>query len=251
MTKKRVLLTGAAGRVGTALRRSWEADDRYELTLTDVREIEGAQSRTAIGELTDPAFAAEVCAGQEAVVALVYVKADRIGEPDAGMSDIAMNMQLFEIAHRAGVGKIVYASSNHATGWNERLSDPPVFSTADQFNPDGWYGAMKGMAEIAGMNLVNVYGRRFISIRIGTFTGSSEPTGLRLCSTLLAPADAAQLFGLAVDYEGEERFLITYGTSENVWEGHTGFLDISVAREVLGYRPQVNVQSHRGRFAAS
>ena len=66
MAKKRVLVTGAAGAVGTALWQSWEADGRYELTLTDVREIEGAQSRTAIGELTDPGFAAEVCAGQEA-----------------------------------------------------------------------------------------------------------------------------------------------------------------------------------------
>ena len=248
MHRARVLVTGAAGRVGRCLWQAWEAEDRYELTLTDVREIEGSSSRCEIGELTDAAFAASLCENQDVVVALVYIPPDNVGEADAGMTDIGMNMQLFELAHRAGVGKIVYASSNHATGWNEHLSDPPVFSTADQFNPDGWYGAMKAMAEIAGKNIVNVYDRRFVAIRIGTFSGESEPNALRTCSTLLAPADAAQLFGLAVDFEGPERFLIVYGTSDNAYDGHVGFLDISGAKEVLGYRPTVNVMSHRERF---
>jgi len=248
MTKKRVLITGAAGRVGNALWESWEADCRYELTLTDVVNIDSTTSRTVIGELTDPAFAASVCANQDVIVALVYINSDNVGETNAGMTDIGMNMQLFELAHRSGVETIVYASSNHATGWNEHVSDPPVFSTADQFNPDSWYGAMKGMAEIAGLNLVNVYNRRFISIRIGSFTTQSQPSNLRLCSTLLAPVDAAQLFGLAVDYEGPQKYLVTYGPSDNVHNGHTGFLDISIAKEVLGYQPQVNVMSFRNRF---
>ena len=248
MMKKRVLITGAAGRVGNALWRSWETESRYELTLTDLVDIEGANSRTEIGELTNPDFAARVCSNQDVVVALVYIKPDNVGEPNAGMTDIAMNMQLFELAHRAGVGTIVYASSNHATGWNEHISNPPVFSTAEQFNPDGWYGAMKGMAEIAGMNFVNVYNRRFISIRIGSFTTQSQPNSLRLCSTLLAPVDAAQLFGLAVDYEGPRKYLVTYGASENIHDGYTGFLDISIAKKELGYKPEVNVMSFRSRF---
>ena len=37
--KKRVLITGAAGSVGSALWKGWEEQDRYELTLTDHREI--------------------------------------------------------------------------------------------------------------------------------------------------------------------------------------------------------------------
>ncbi len=79
------------------------------------------------------------------------------------------------------------------------------------------------MAEIAGRIFAHVYDRRFIGIRIGTFDkGRTEPEHLRECSTLLAPVDAVQLFRLAVDYEGPERFLITYGASENVYGGHTG-----------------------------
>ncbi len=248
LSKKRVLLTGASGRVGSGLWPAWEAEDRYELTLVDQCEIEGARSRVEVGDLRDPEFAARVCADQDVLISLAYLRAPKIGEPDCGMTDIGMQMQLFEIAHRADVGKIVYASSNHTSGWNEKISDPPTFSTVDQINPDGWYGAMKCMAEAAGKYLVNVCGRRFIGIRIGTYNGTTEPRDLRHCSTLLAPIDAVQLFTLAVDYGGPEKFLLTYGASENVHEGHTGFLDLSVAKEILGYKPQVNVMRFRKRF---
>ena len=246
--KKRVLLTGASGKVGSALWPAWEAEDPYELTLVDLNEIEGARSRVEMGDLRDHAFVSRVCANQDILISLAYLRNPKIGEPDCAMTDIGMQMQLFEIAHRADVGKIVYASSNHASGWNENISDPPVFSTVDQINPDGWYGAMKCMAEAAGKYLVNVCGRRFIGIRIGTFRGTTEPEALRHCSTLLAPVDAVQLFTLAIDYEGPEKFLLTYGASENVHEGHAGFLDLSVAREILGYKPEVNVMRHRHKF---
>ena len=46
MADPRVVMTGAAGNVGTTLWRAWEEEDRYELTLTDRQPIEGARSRT-------------------------------------------------------------------------------------------------------------------------------------------------------------------------------------------------------------
>ena len=248
MTKKRVLITGAAGRIGTILWRAWEEEDRYELTLADRTAIEGAKSRVEVGDVCDHAFACRICENQDVVVSLAFVGSGNVGEPGGGTTDIGMQMRLFEIAHRADVGKIVYASSNHASGWNEHIGDPPIFSTVDQINPDGWYGAMKCMAEAAGKYLVNVCHRRFIGIRIGSVNGASEPHRLRHCSTLLAPVDAVQLFGLAVDYEGPEKFLLTYGASDNVHDGHVGFLALTVAKEVLGYRPKVNVMSFRTRF---
>ena len=247
MAKTKVLLTGAGGRIGSALWPAWEADDRYDLTLVDLNPVEGARSRVEVGDLQDHAFTARVCANQDVLVALARLGATNVGELDGGITDIGMQMQLFELAHRADVGKIVYASSNHASGWNEK-SDPPIFSTVDQINPDGWYGAMKCMAEAAGKYLVNVCGRRFIAFRIGTYHGTAEPESLRRCSTLLAPADLVQLLTLAVDYEGPERFVIAYGASENVFEEHVGFLDLSDAKEILGYKPEVNMMSFRHKF---
>ncbi len=247
MSKKRVLITGAAGRIGTILWRGWEEEDRYELTLADRVDIEGAKSRVEVGDLCDHGFVSRICENQEVVVSLAYLPAENVGESAASMTDIGMQMLLFEVAHRADVGKIVYASSNHASGWNEKYGGAPIFSTADQINPDGWYGAMKCMAEAAGKYLVNVGDRRFVGVRIGTVNGESEPNCIRHCSTLLAPVDAVQLFGLAVDYEGSENFLLVYGASDNMHEGREGFLDLSVAKEVLGYKPKINIMSFRDR----
>ena len=57
-----------------------------------------------------------------------------------------------------------------------------------------------------------------------------------------------QLFGLAVDYEGPERFVVTYGTSGNAWGAHCGPLDIGPAVDTLGYKPQDNMMQFRSRF---
>ena len=83
--RPRVLLTGAAGAVGSALRRGWEAADRYELTLTDVRPIEDAQSPSEIGDIRDAEMTRRLCAGQDALVHLSYLGADNAAEDAKSM----------------------------------------------------------------------------------------------------------------------------------------------------------------------
>ncbi len=243
--KKRVLITGAAGTVGSALWQAWQDQNRYTLTLTDHREITAPSARIELGDIADREHVRKLCADQDALVHLAYIP----HAPLADVTDIGVSMQLFEAACEAGVKTIVYASSNSAIGMNEHQFSPPRFSTGDQFRPNSWYGAMKCMAEMAGSYLGNMHDMHFVSIRIGTFTGGYEPSDLRQCTTLLTPRDAVQLFGLAVDYEGPVKFIITYGTSGN-YSGHQlGFLDISSAVEILGYRPQDNlIKGHQYKF---
>ena len=247
-SKPRVLITGAAGKVGTTLWRAWEQDDKYDLTLMDLNPINGARSRVEQGDVRDHVRMRELCAGQDVLVHLAYIRSSDFGDDPDAATDIDVSMELFESARRQGLGKIVYASTNHVSGWNERQS-PTRFSTADQVRPDGWYGAMKGMAEIAGRYLSDACGMRFVALRIGTFHGTFEPSKMRLCSTLLTPRDCVQLFGLAVDYEGPVKFLVTYATSGNHTDHQLGFLDISAAIEVLGYQPQDNAMAeHLHKF---
>ena len=246
--KPRVLLTGAGGAVGTTLWRAWEKEDRFDLTLTDQKSIEDARSNIEIGDICDYDFIQKLVAGKDILVDLVYLPEDNVGERPDSLTDISLHMLLFESAVRAGVRKIVYASSNHASGWNEKQR-PQVKHAPDHIRPDGWYGAMKAMAEVAGRWLVNGHDIHFTSIRIGSFSaGMSEPESLRACSYRLSPRDAAQLFGLAVDYDGPEKFLITYGASDNVHGNHEGLLDLTSAKEVLGYQPRDNIMQHRDRF---
>ena len=247
--KQRVLITGAAGKVGSTLWQAWEKEDKYTLTLVDLKEIEGAKSRIRQGDIRDYTRMRELCENQDVLVHLAFVTQDHFGKVPGEVTDIGASMLLFEAAHEEGARKIVYASTNHVTGWNEQLSSPPRFSTGDQFRPDGWYGAMKGMAEIAARYLVDAYDMRFISIRIGSFSGGYEATSSRACSTLLTPRDCAQLFGLAVDYKGPVKHLITYGTSGNKTDHQLSFLDTSGAIEILGYRPQDNLmKTHLHKF---
>ncbi len=249
--KQRVLITGAAGTVGSVLWRAWERQGDYTLTLTDITPISGANSRVAIADIRDYAGMKQLCRDQDVLVHLAYLRQDSLGKHPGDVSDIGASMTLFEAAREQGVQKIVYASTNHVSGWNERLNSPPRFSTGDQFRPDSWYGAMKGMAEIAGRYLVDAHAMRFISIRIGTFNGTYEPSGIRHCSTLLTPRDCVQLFKLAVDYDGPLKYLITYGRSANSDGYQQSYLDISCAVEVLGYQPQDNlVKTHLHKFLA-
>ena len=243
--KQRVLITGAAGTVGRALWQSWEEQETYSLTLTDIQPIAEAHSPTVQADIRDYAAMQELCRDQDVLVHLGYLRQETVGKVPGEISDIDASMAVFEAAREGGIQKIIYASTNHVTGWNERLNGPARFSTGDQFRPDGWYGAMKGMAEIAGRYLVDRYDMRFISIRIGTFNGTSEPEGIRHCSTLLTPRDCVQLFGRAIDYEGPVKYLITYGRSANADGYQQSYLDISGAVDVLGYQPQDNlVKTH-------
>ena len=247
--KQKVLITGAAGTVGTTLWQTWEEQDNYRLTLTDIQPIEGSSSQVVEADIRDYDAMRELCQDKDVLVHLGYLHQSSPVNKPVEVNDIDVSMNIFDAAREGGIQKIVYASTNHVSGWNERLSSPPRFSTGDQFRPDGWYGAMKGMAEIAGRYLVDAYDMRFISIRIGSFNGTYEPSGLRHCSTLLTPRDCVQLFGLAVDYDGPVKYLITYGRSANSDGVQQSFLDISDAVEVLGYDPQDNlIKTHQHKF---
>ena len=243
--EKHILLTGAAGSIGKTLFEAWEAQERYELTLCDLRFPDSQRSRSTVADVRNYQQMRALCQEQDVLVHLAYVPQKHLGKETGEITDIGASMLLFEAAREAGISKIVLASTNHVTGVNERRV-PARLSTGDQFLPDGWYGAMKGMAEIAGRHLVENCAMRFISIRIGSFTGRDRADSLRTCSTLLTPRDCVQLFTRAVDYEGPEHYLVTYGTSGNYSTHHPGFLDLSAAIDILGYKPQDNALRDSG-----
>ena len=127
--KQRVLITGAAGAVGTALWKAWEEQDTYTLTLMDIDPIADANSDVVQADIRDYTAMQELCRDQDVLVHLAYVRQDSLGKVPGEVSDIGASMTLFEAAREGGVKKIVYASTNHVSGWNERLSSPPRFST--------------------------------------------------------------------------------------------------------------------------
>ncbi|MBI3970448.1 MAG: NAD-dependent epimerase/dehydratase family protein [Chloroflexi bacterium] len=129
--------------------------------------------------------------------------------------------------------KIVFASSNHATGCYEKEGlhtkpDMPV-------RPDSYYGVSKCLGEALGRYYVDAHGMSVICLRIGSF--QPAPRGVRQPATWISYRDTAQLVRRSI--ETDLPFGIFYGISGNT----RAYWDTSNARELLGYQPEDNAEA--------
>ena len=186
-----VLITGASGRVGSALRLGLRARWR-RLRLTDVRPIDApaGNEEVVLADINDRPALDRAMAGVAAVVHLAgNVRISDGPEPMFAASGQGL-FNVFESARAAGVKRIVYASSNHAFGYypvEERVSPalPP--------RPDSLYGVLKVFGEAYLRYYFDRHGIRSVSLRIGTF--APGPMNQRALATWLSPGDLAQLGG--------------------------------------------------------
>ena len=231
---KRVLITGAAGRIGTSLRASWK--DRYRLRLLDQKSIEDAgDAEVFVQDIGDLDALAPAMAGVDAVMHLA-------GEPSPGASwervhqaNIVGTYNVFEAARRAGVPKIVFATTNHVMGMYDRAKEWPVYH--DQLiRPDSLYGVSKAFGEALGRYFVDEYGMSVMCMRIGWFL--PRPHNETALWMWLSPRDAAQLFSKAI--ESERKFGIYYAISNN----SRRHWDTANTIEDLGYRPQDDAEQY-------
>ncbi len=223
---KKILITGAAGDVGSHLRR--ELAGRYALRLSDIRPIRNlAKGEEFIrGDCANLRDMLRVTKGVDAVVHLggfsvegaweVILRANIIGTYNA-----------FEAARQNGVRRIVFATSNHAVGFYER--DDTIDHRVTP-KPDSRYGVSKVFGEALGSLYADKYGMEVVCMRIGNV--NPRPMDKRRLSIWLSPRDLAQLVSIAIDRPGI-RFEIVYGVSGN----RRSWYDNANA-ERLGYRPQ-------------
>jgi uronate dehydrogenase len=228
-----VLLTGAAGRVGTRLRAGLR-DGLTELRLSDREPVApvAPNETDAPADLRDFDAVARAVAGVEAVVHLGAVPDEADFETIAG-PNLHGVFHVFEAARRAGVRRIVFASSNHATGFyptSQRLTG------AEPVRPDGLYGASKAYGEALGHLYADRFGLEVVCVRIGSFT--ERPTQPRHLSTWLSPGDAVRLFSACLTAP-DVGYAVVYGASAN----DRGWWDLGPAR-ALGYEPRDNAEHY-------
>jgi hypothetical protein len=224
-----ILITGAAGRIGTMLRPRLAAPGRV-LRLIDVTPLPeplgpGEEGETA--SVTDLAAMTAVCAGVEAVIHLGGIASESSWER---ILDVNINgtYTVFEAARRAGVPRVVFASSNHAVGFTPR-SDFPVPDFAYPA-PDTYYGASKAAGEAVAALYARRYGLDAICIRI--LSCFERPTGPRMLGSWLSPDDAGRLFEACLTAPSPG-FQVIYGVSANT---RGGWVSLEAAR-ALGYQP--------------
>ncbi|MFA9445003.1 NAD-dependent epimerase/dehydratase family protein [Egicoccus sp. AB-alg6-2] len=230
----RVLITGAAGRIGGYLRAGLPGLG-WHLRLLDVEPIADrhADEETVVGSVLDAGTIRDACDGVDAVVHLAATTG-RSMDWEAASDDIAATRGVLEAARCAGITRVVYASSNHAVGFQPRGERPaPDWSYP---RPDTFYGVAKVASEALGSLYVDRYGMHVVCLRIGTCR--ERPNNVRSLSTWLSPADAARLVGAALTAPSPG-FRVVWGVSANT----RNWWSLDGARE-LGYQPQDDAEAY-------
>jgi uronate dehydrogenase len=235
MIFRRVLLTGASGRIGACLRTGLRGE-LEELRLTDVQAPEPPPTPPetfVAADLADREAVARAVEGVEAVVHLGGV-ADEAAFDELLGPNLVGAFNVFDAARRAGVRRVVYASSNRVTGFypvERRLGGE------DTPRPDGLYGATKAFGEAVARMYSDRFGLEAICVRIGSF--EERPSEPRHLHTWLSPADAVRLFRGCLSAP-DIGFLIVYGASAN----SRSWWEVGEAERRLGYQPRDDAERY-------
>jgi len=231
-----VLITGAAGRIGSAFRARHAGD--YAFRLADVREpAEPAGHEVVLADLTDLDAARRACEGMDTVLHLAADPSPRATFYDTLLPlNIRMTYNLFHAAAEQGCRRLIFASSIHAV--NAYPLDYQVHPT-DPIRPGDLYGVTKVFGEALCAYYADREGLSCLAVRIGAFGPPerlAECGDSRLLSLWVSPDDLSQLLHRCIEAPDDLRFLIVHGVSDNQLKR----LDISNARELLGYAPRDN-----------
>lgn len=235
-----VLLTGAAGGLGT-LMRDLLPPYGYELRLFDLLPVEG-EPDAITADLTDRAALREAVRGVDAIIHLAGISLESTFEKIL-KANIEGTYNLYEAAREEGVARVVFASSNHAVGFTPRPQDAdPLIPVDTPRRPDTFYGLSKSFGEDLAQLYWDKHGLETVSVRIGSCF--PEPTSVRMLSLWMSPADGARLFHAALTAE-DVGHTVVYGSSANtrLW------WDLSTAR-ALGYEPRDDSEPYAGKLIA-
>jgi NAD+ dependent glucose-6-phosphate dehydrogenase len=251
-TKKRVLVTGMNGLIGSAMRRI--LGDKYEWSALNRRDLPGVptvQADIADLEAIRPAF--------EGIDTVVHLAAnldvnsswDQLLEPN-----IVGTYNVFEAARAAGVRRVIFASSG-ATVAGIHKDEPfkalvegrysnvggswPMLTHESTPRPMQLYGVTKVFGEVLARHVVDTSPMSIICLRIGWVGAEDHPHAPAHWANWCSQRDVVQMIDRSIEAPDNLRFDIFFVTSNNKW----GYRDLEHARNVLGYVPQDNAEDHR------
>ena len=235
----RLLLTGAAGGLGRELRPRLRRLAQV-LRVSDVAEMApaGAGEEVMTAALQDAAAVDRIVAGSEAIVHLGGISTEGPFAPILEANIVGV-WHLYEAARRHGVRRVVFASSNHVTGFYRQ---DEVIAPSDPMRPDGHYGISKAFGENVARFYFDRYGIESVCLRIGS--SFPEPRDRRMLATWLSYDDLERIVvaSLTAPVVGCS---IVYGMSDNT----TTWWDNTSAAHI-GYRPRDSSEPFRASLEA-
>lgn len=270
MAPKKVLITGVYGLIASTVYQHLNTQpDRYDLYGLARRFQPSArapkdaalkipQEKLSLADLTDYNAVAQAVEGMDVVVQLA---ADP--RPDASWesllgSNIIGPRNVLEAACRAGVGRVVFASSIMVS-WGYQQEDPYKAIAEGRFDavdasqvqcvthewpqrPTGLYPATKIWGEALARYYADVHTMSVPCLRIGWVNAEDHPRDERGGAIWCSQRDVVQLVQRAIEAPADLRFDIFYGVSNNRWR----WVDIDHPREVLGYIPADSAEDRLG-----
>ncbi|MEO9778667.1 MAG: NAD(P)-dependent oxidoreductase [Sedimentitalea sp.] len=228
---KKLVLTGAAGRLGSYLREPLSKMCE-ELVSTDLVADIGTTypGETYVkADLQDLDAMVDILAGADMVVHFGAIGDEAPFETLLGPNFIGA-YNIWEAAYRNGLRRVVYASSIHAVGMHKKTD---FIGIDAPHKPDTFYGLAKCFAEDLASMYWDRRGLESVCMRILSCAQVSNP---RAVGTWLSYDDLVQLVQRSIDTP-VTGFSIVYGVSNN----DRTPVDNAKARH-LGYRPKDNAE---------
>ena len=234
-----LLITGAAGRLGSELRRGLAPLAR-RLRLSDIAEIHDLQPHedAVICDLADEAAIHNLTQGVDAIVHFGGIPLER-GWDAILNANIRGSYHIYECARKNGVKRVVYASSVHAIGYHELESQIDAHAP---HRPDGLYGLSKCFVEDLGRLYWDKFGIETAALRI--FSSFPEPQDRRMLWSYLSFADCVRLVTAALTAP-RIGFTVSFGISDNTVKP----TDNRLAAH-LGYHPKDSAEAFRASVEA-
>jgi uronate dehydrogenase len=237
---KRILLTGAAGGLGKVLReriKPWAEVVR----LTDVGDMGEARAGEEIVrcDLADKEAVLGLMDGVDVVLHFGGISTEAPFEAimQANILGVA---NLYEAVHKAGVKRVIFASSNHAIGYYKTTESVDASMPT---RPDSLYGVSKCFGESLSRYYFDRFGIETVCIRIGSCF--PEPSNTRMLSTWFSYDDLTEMLRCAL-FTPRVNHTIVMGQSDNP----STWWDNRHARH-LGYQAKDSSSAYKDLFPDS
>jgi uronate dehydrogenase len=266
MNAKKVLITGINGLIGNTL-YSWLLKEpaRYDVYgLARRREhsdriaashvLTVPEEKLVLSDLSDLDQLQRAFSGMETVVHLAAVPKAKQGWSSVLSSNIIGAYHAFEACKRAGVERIVFASSVMvSTGWladepysfikhgeYERIPvNMPLITPASMVHPVDLYACSK----VCGESLARVYsashGLSCICVRIGSVVDKDLPSAPNSSHVWCSKRDVARCIQYCIDAPESVVFDIFYAVSNDRWR----WVDMGHAADILGFKPMDSAEN--------
>jgi len=248
----RIALTGAAGNVGRELLGAFdEAVDLLPFTHSEHDDVD-----SDLLDVTDPGDVTEKLNNVDVVVHLAGASSPDADWETVSESNIQGTKHVLDAAVENGIGRVVFASSNHAVGTYNTVDDDPESMTigyartvdADApTRPDSYYGVSKAACEGLTKFYADVEGLEVVNLRIGWYMseddlreeagGDADPGRTRFARALwLSPHDCRDVHRKAATVDLPENPVTVNAVSRNDERFHS----ITETMRLLGYQPRDN-----------